>query len=318
MTKAEVKGGIVGDGRIFALSRKVNGSFLVVNEAIAKGASVAIASEAVSTVNGSEAGAIILKGIGREALQGILASHGVTATALPTAPAAETIRKGRVGLYRPRGSNMDEGWTRWVLEQYRFNPVSLYNADIQKGGLKAKFDTIVLPDLRDRDVLLNGLSELDVPKEYAGGISDEGSIALKKFVSEGGTLVALNGASDAIIDLFALPVTNVVKGADADKFFCSGALLQVSLGQASRATAGLAADPIVMFWRGPVFEPKRGFKGNVLASLCAGGKSATQWRAAAPRSDSGEGCRGGSGVRQRAHFPVWIPAAVARAVARHV
>ncbi len=37
VTKAEVKGGIVGDGRIFALSRQVNGSFLVVNEAVAKG-----------------------------------------------------------------------------------------------------------------------------------------------------------------------------------------------------------------------------------------------------------------------------------------
>ncbi len=44
VTKAVVKGGILGDGRVFALSRKVNGSFLVVNEAIAKGASVAIAS----------------------------------------------------------------------------------------------------------------------------------------------------------------------------------------------------------------------------------------------------------------------------------
>ncbi len=223
----------------------------------------------------------------------------MTATALATAPAAETIRKGRVGLYRPWGSNIDEGWTRWLLEQYRFGPVSLYNADIQKGGLKSKFDTIILPDLRDRDMLLNGLTELDVPEPYAGGISDEGSIALKKFVSEGGTLVALNSASDAVIDLFALPVTNVVKGADADKFFCSGALLQVSLGQPSRATAGIAAEPIVMFWRGPVFQPKRGFKGNVLASYAPTGNplrsgvllhpEAIQGKAAALEVEYGKG-----------------------------
>jgi hypothetical protein len=271
VTRAEVKGGITGEGKIFALSRKVNGSYLVVNEAVARGATVGIASEAVSTVNGQETGAIILKGISREALQGILATHGVTATSLSAAPAAETIKKGRVGLYRPWGSNIDEGWTRWILEQYRFAPVSLYNSDIKKGGLKAKFDTIVLPDLKDRDQLLNGLTTLDVPEQYAGGISDEGSIALKKFVSEGGTLVALNGAADAVIDLFALPVANVVKGADADKFFCSGALLQISLGQPSRATAGMASDPIVMFARGPVFEPRRGFKGNVLASYAPSG-----------------------------------------------
>ncbi len=299
VTRAVVKGGIVGDGRIFALSRKVNGSFVVMNEAIAKGASVAISSTAVPTVNGEEVGAIVLKGIGREALQDILVEHGVTATAMAAAPAAATIRKARVGLYRPWGSNIDEGWTRWILEQYRFGPTSLYNADIKKGGLRAKFDTIILPDLKDRDALLNGMSALDVPEPYAGGISDEGSIALKKFVAEGGTLVALNGAADAAIDLFALPVSNVVKGVDADKFFCSGALLQISLKQPSRATAGEPAEPIVMFSRGPVFEARRGFKGNVLASYAPTGNplrsgvllhpEAIQGKAAALEVEYGKG-----------------------------
>ena len=299
VTKAEVKGGIVGEGRIFALSRQVNGSFVVMNEALAKGANAAIASVPVKTINGEESGAIILKGISREALQAILVAHGVTATALASAPAAETIRKGRVALYRPWGSNIDEGWTRWILEQYRFGPTSLYNADVKKGGLKAKFDTIVLPDLKDRDTLLNGLSALDTPEPYAGGIGDEGSIALKKFVSDGGTLVALNGAADAIVDLFALPVANVVKNAEADKFFCSGALLQVSLKQPSRATAGEPAEPVVMFWRGPVFEPRRGFKGNILASYAPAGNplrsgvllhpEAIQGKAAALEVEYGKG-----------------------------
>jgi hypothetical protein len=166
---------------------------------------------------------------------------------------------------------MDEGWTRWLLEEYRFGPVSLYNADISKGNLRAKFDTIILPDMRSRDSLLNGLSEMDVPGEYAGGIGDEGVLALKKFVADGGTLVALNNASDVLIDTFLLPVTNVVKDADPDTFFCSGALLQVSMGQPSRATAGMAAEPAVMFSSGPVFQPRRGFKGNVLASYAPEG-----------------------------------------------
>jgi len=174
-----------------------------------------------------------------------------------------------------------------------------YNADVKKGGLKSKYDTIILPDLNNRDTLLNGLSALDTPESYAGGISDEGSIALKKFVSEGGTLVALNGAADAVIDLFALPVTNVVKNAEADKFFCSGALLQVSLKQPSRATAGEPAEPVVMFWRGPVFEPRRGFKGNILASYAPTGNpllsgvllhpEAIQGKAAALEVEYGKG-----------------------------
>jgi hypothetical protein len=271
VAKAAEQGGIIGDGNVFALSRKVTDGFVVINEAVARGASLAVATGAVPTVNGEEAGAFILKGIKREVLQEILAAHGVTATALARAPAAEPLRRGRIGLYRPWGSNMDEGWTRCVLEQYRFGPVSLYNADVRRGNLRAKFDTIVLPDLRGRESLLNGLSAADVPPEYAGGIGDEGALALKKFVEEGGTLVALNNAADALIDTFLLPVTNVVKDAGSDTFFCSGALLQLSLKQPSRATAGMAADPVVMFSSGPAFEPKRGFRGNVLASYAPEG-----------------------------------------------
>jgi len=38
------------------------------------------------------------------------------------------------------GRNMDEGWTRWVLEQYEFNLTSIHNADIRGGKLRQKFD----------------------------------------------------------------------------------------------------------------------------------------------------------------------------------
>ena len=37
----------------------------------------------------------------------------------------------RVGLYAPwTGGNMDEGWTRWVLEQYEFAPTTIHNETI--------------------------------------------------------------------------------------------------------------------------------------------------------------------------------------------
>ena len=46
-------------------------------------------------------------------------------------------------MYQPwTGGNMDEGWTRWVLEQYEFNLTSIHNADIRAGKLRQKFDAI--------------------------------------------------------------------------------------------------------------------------------------------------------------------------------
>ena len=50
-------------------------------------------------------------------------------------------------MYQPwTGGNMDEGWTRWVLEQYEFNLTSIHNADIRAGKLRQQFDAIILAD----------------------------------------------------------------------------------------------------------------------------------------------------------------------------
>ena len=44
-------------------------------------------------------------------------------------------------MYSPwTGGNMDEGWTRWVLEQYDFNLTTLHNADVRAGKLRDKYD----------------------------------------------------------------------------------------------------------------------------------------------------------------------------------
>ncbi|MGF7146995.1 hypothetical protein FHS96_000604 [Sphingomonas zeicaulis] len=255
VAEAKEQGGVTGSGSTFLLSRKVNASFLAANEAAKRGAKISLTPDT-----------IVLSGLGADAMGTIATSTGATATAATTAPQAIAVKAARVGLYRPWGSNMDEGWTRWLLEQYQYGASSIRNEDMKKGGLSAKYDVIILPDLRGRDSLLNGLKPEDAPAGYTGGIGEEGAIALKKFVADGGTLVTFNNAADAAIDLFALPVTNIVKNARSDEFFCSGALLQVKLATPSRATAGMPADPVVMFEKGPVFQPARGFKGNVLAS----------------------------------------------------
>jgi len=325
--KVELPAGTIsGNGDVFVLSHKVNASYLAMNDVLKKGGRIAFSTSPVATDKGDETGAIIISGINRSVMAAIAADRKVYATAMASAPAGEKVTKARVALYRPWGSNIDEGWTRWLLEQYDFGPTSLHNADVQKGGLKAKFDTIILPDLNGPSAnklaeeqrknaekgikaplrrpgpmgsLLDGLSIADVPAPYAGGIGDDGAAALKKFVADGGTLVALNNASDAVIDLFDLPVTNVLKDVKSDQFFCSGALLQVSLNGTASATAGLPQDPIVMFERGPAFAPKQGFKGQILASYAAQGNplrsgvllhpEAIQGKAAAVEVDYGKG-----------------------------
>jgi hypothetical protein len=283
-------GRLTGSGSAYAFSQSVNASYRALNLALAAGGKARFTTAAL-TPGGAPQPAIVVSGVSPAQMARIATDERIAVTALPAPPAAgEAVGKGRVGLYRPWGSNIDEGWTRWILEKYAFAPTSLYNADVQKGALAGKFDAIVLPDISGRErpdgkakgtpkaiwtgsagSLVNGISPDDVPAAYAGGIGEGGSEQLKRFVRAGGTLVAFNNASDAVIDLFDLPVTNVLKGVSSDTFFCSGALLAVDLAPGTRAGMGMPADPIVMFERGPAFVPKPGFTGRVLASYAKTG-----------------------------------------------
>ncbi len=142
---------------------------------------------------------------------------GQSWTAIGSVPeAAEPLRAPRVGLYKPWAASMDEGWTRFVLEQYGFEPMTLDNKAVRAGGLSAAFDAIVLPDLT-KEVLSTGKPKRDegamryfaeLPPEYAGGLEKEGAAALKDFVEKGGTLVALSSSVDYVIDELTLPVRN--------------------------------------------------------------------------------------------------------------
>ena len=170
-----------------------------------------------------------------------------------------------MGLYRPWQASIDEGWTRWILEQYGFAPISLYNADMRSGGLKDRVDVIVLPDMRAQS-LVKGFNPGIVPGEYAGGLNDEGLANLREFARQGGTVVAFNQTAAALIPLMSLPVKNVLEGLKSDKFFCSGALLRVDMESRERpATYGFPGEATVMFELGPAFETLPGFKGAVLA-----------------------------------------------------
>ena len=261
---------VEGAGPTFVFSHKPDASFMAVNEILAAGGSVAFSRDEIQTAEGPETGAFIVTGLGREKLLSISQKYGVGAVSTTRNPQTTPIHKARIGLYRPWQPSIDEGWTRWILEKYGFAPESLYNAGVKAGNLRARFDTIIVPDM-SKIQLTNGFKPGLVPSEYAGGLDTDGIAALREFVRQGGTLVAFNQTSSSVIDLFGLPVTNILDGVKSDEFFCSGALLRIELKDSSRPSLyGLPADPIVMFERGPAFAPKPGFTGAILAIYPAG------------------------------------------------
>jgi hypothetical protein len=251
-------GGVQGSGPVFMISHKTNASFKAINDALAAGGKVGFVSES---------GDMVVSGIDRDRMNEIARRDSVTAQAIVKAPdGLISTSKPRVGLYRAWVPVIDEGWTRWILENYGFTPQTLRNGDVQAGHLIDRFDAIIIPDSSSR-VILEGFAPGTIPGEYVGGIGEAGVEALREFTRRGGTLIAFNNASLMAIESLGLPVANVLEGLKNDQFFCSGSLLEAELRELNHpALWGMPQDPTVMFERGPAFELKGGFQGAVLAT----------------------------------------------------
>jgi hypothetical protein len=258
---------VSGTGSVYVLSHKSNASFKLLNEVLVSGGHASFAPGETETSDGIEAGAIVVSGIERDKLDGLAKENSLALKAVAAAPKdLVSVKKARVGLYRAWVPFIDEGWTRWILENFKFDPVTLRNGDIQAGNLRERFDAILIPD-GSPEAIFNGFGAGSVPGEYVGGIGELGVIALREFVLAGGTLITFNNASVFAVDQLGLPVKNVLAGLKDEEFFCSGCLLRVEVqDMAHSATWGLPHDPIVMFERGPAFEAKEGFRGRVLAA----------------------------------------------------
>ena len=114
----------------------------------------------------------------RAALDKIAADLGFTLRSEPQARGGVAIKAPRIAMYDTwNGGNMDEGWTRWVLEQYGFRSTRLHNAEVKAGGLSEKYNAIILPD-QSLSSILDGNTASTTRPEYRGGIGDEGVAAL--------------------------------------------------------------------------------------------------------------------------------------------
>lgn len=169
------------------------------------------------------------------------------------------LRQPRLGLYKPWVANMDEGWTRWVLEAHEFPYRNLTDAEIRAGSLAEWYDALILPDMR-ASRMIAGHAEGSLPLEYVGGIGLEGVANLRTFVEQGGTLICLNWATEVPIRHFGLEISNVLGSSQstAEKFFCPGSLLRVFVETSHPIGYGLEREMAVFFKSGPAFEARGG------------------------------------------------------------
>jgi hypothetical protein len=200
-----------------------------------------------------------------------------------SAPETEMLRVGsaRVGLFKPWVASMDEGWTRFVLENYGFPLTTIANENIRSGKFTDQVDVLLFPNVSP-SIISQGEPDkgsryrrwwAPMPPKYSGGIDStpdseddgkrkkegrqiKGGDHIKKWVEAGGTVVALDGSSQYFIDLFELPVSNVLEKVSRNEFNCPGSSLRVNMNIESHLSFGMRSEEVVYFADSPAFRTR--------------------------------------------------------------
>ena len=265
LKNAEPMKGSVNSGKNgYVLDGRLNDSYKAVNLLLDNNITVYRLTNATDDLR---VGEFIIKTGERDTLSRIASQTGVSFNALNTNPSQviKKVERGRTGMYQGYyGGNMDEGWTRLVLEQFAFTYTSLMDAEIIKGDLGKTYDVIVLPsndpcmitgDIPDRYKQQLGT---DYPKKYLSGIKKEGVENLRAFVKNGGTLVALAESTEFAIDTFKLRVENVIDNVPRTGFFCPGSTLKANFANNDPLAYGMPEEGLVLFRSSPAFRIKGG------------------------------------------------------------
>jgi hypothetical protein len=263
-------GRIGGAGMSLALDPAQNNTYRAINRAWASGGAVRFWN-----------GRYIVSGLSDAQQDALVKSLALVAER--SAAGGEPVSKPRIGLFRPWSGSMDEGWTRWLLEQYGFEYITLRPADF-KTPLTGKVDVVILAD--DARLPVEGAAGSrpstgpgqaqggrggaggpgrEVRPEFADRLNAADLAMFEQFVRGGGTVICVNTASTFAIQQFKLPVRNVVAGLRSDDFFMHGTIVEILADPTQQVMAGLEEKTAVFADNSPVFETLDGFKGRVLA-----------------------------------------------------
>jgi hypothetical protein len=252
-------------------------SAVIVNRLLKAGAKVSLAKERVAENEPAKALVTTTPEIWNRAVTGF--EVAMKNAAAPAKELGVALKTPRVGMYQSWTGNMDEGWTRWVLEHYEFAYTTLHNADVQAGKLREKFDAIILPDARTRDIM-EGNAGASISPEYKGGLGDRGIDALKDFVAHGGTLIALGESSNLLLDKMPLAVKELKRTLTRDQHYAPGTIVNLQVDTAHPMGIGSAADTFGFYINSPFFQLTEGFssqKVSVVARYPNTGAKASGW-----------------------------------------
>ncbi len=263
---------LAGGGKYFIVDSSTNNSLVLANRLLKNRLPAGYADRQIVAGNKTfPAGSLVIERsrVDEARLRSLARGLGLAIDSLDSQGQAriQPLKEYRLAIYQPWTASMDEGWTRWVLEQFEFDFKVLHNAEIRAGQLEKSYTHIILPSLSSR-VILEGRRRGEVPPEYAGGIGTEGVSALNSFVQNGGVLIALENSADFAIEYFGLPLKNIIEPrrqsraesglastqGDRVRVYSPGSILKVSVDGSRPEAFGYEREAAIFSYFSPVFE----------------------------------------------------------------
>ena len=226
------------------------------------------------------------------------------------------LRRPRVALYQPWLANADAGWTEWLLDHYKIPYTVLHNKDFDGSDLHARFDSIILAQQTAASILHGGVSDTRAGREtgrqrdeYTGGIGLRGVEQIEQFVRAGGTLIALDQATEVPVQFFQISIRNALRpattasdsesatGTARTEFYCPGSLLRLTVDTTQPLAFGMPKDTIAFSTGGEAFDLSdkqahsvaRFATSNLLASGWLSGEKAITGKSALVEAKYGRG-----------------------------
>jgi hypothetical protein len=260
----------------YLMSHSADSAPIAVNRLLARESPVFFLEESSGS---GEAGDIYLPSgtIDRGGLAAFVEELHLEVLALDEPPTGPLLRVGaqEVGLYKPWIASMDEGWTRWLLERYEFPYRNLSNDDIKDGSFRKHVQVLLFPDIEPSYITSGEPDSPErrrffnrLPPKYAGGIEPDGGEQIREWVEEGGTVVALDSSTDYLIDLFQLPVVNVLGGRSREEVEAPGTMLRILVDTDHPLGFGLRPREAAYFAASPAFRtrvPDARFERSIVA-----------------------------------------------------
>ncbi len=273
----------------YSMDGRLNDSFRALNLLFDKNVAVRRVDKPAA---GLRAGDFVVPAGSEAALEDVARQTGVDFTPLrgPAPAGVHDMKRQRVAMYqRYGGGNIDEGWTRLVLEQFNFPYTSIFDPEIKAGNLIDKYDVLVIPN--DSTATITGEAPAggaaaagrggrgggaepaaaaggrgaggeaggggrggNTPPEYRTGLGAEGVGTIRDFVQKGGTLVTLNAATAFPVDRLGIGVRNVLAGKTTKEFWCPGSTLKVTFDNTNPLAYGMPSHGLALYLDSPAFE----------------------------------------------------------------